>query len=369
MTTETPLKIKLRGKLKSTLPNLALVAASASICIFLAEYALRVFPQDNDNIPVSITGSKFSTYIMKPYQKATSLHGKKYEINSLGLRDKEINRPFGEIFALVAGDSQAMGYGIQEHERFSNIISETISRSPSAMQGFGCSSCKSQRVLNAAVSGYQAIDNVGMIDHLLGLGIRPRLLIVGINSTDFSSPLNWNIVNGSQVSGHSKLLPPRIEAFLKGILRNSALYQFVGNNVKRIMIQQSKANTPEAQDALSNQERLSEIQEIQLAAYTGFSQRFSRLHPSTPFVYVYIPSARELDGRSFGLPSKMLQEDTKKYSCALFIDGRQDLINSGSSIKELYALNDFAHPSYLGHRVIAESIQSRLPRLFKSCKS
>jgi len=360
-------KMHLKNKLKAGLPNFILTAITSVLCILLAEYVLRIAPQSNDNMPLKISISHFSSYLMQPNQSAVSLHGKKYETNSLGLRDKPLKQPFGEVFALVAGDSSTMGYGVQEHERFSNILSQEISRRPSFATDVGCIDCNSPRILNAGHSGYQAIDNVGMINNLLDLGIRPKLLIIGVMQNDFSESVNYKITDGQQVAV-SSLIPPQAEAFLKSTLRNSALYQLIGNSVKRIIIKGSTATTLSTQDLLNSKQKISEVQQNQLHAYLNFVSTLWHANRKVPVMFVLIPSANELN-ESLDLPTKLLKKNTKKYQCSMFVDPRKELLNSNLEIKEIYALNDRTHPSHTGHKIIAETIQVNLPKLFDDCNN
>lgn len=346
----------------AVLGKLLLFGTSTAVCMIGAEAFLRLFPQYNDNIPVKIVNSKFSSYRMAPSQSATSLHGKNYNINSLGLRDKEIHPPYGEILALVAGDSSTMGYGVQVNERFSNVLSREIFKTSSSGSNISCSDCKSKRILNAGHSGYQATDNVGMIDYLLDLGIHPKILIIGVMNNDFSSPISVVAKDGVTVRANNPLLQ-RLEISGKSILRNSALYQFVGNSVKHI-----HRRSVTMQQTTKESEDLESIEATQLNAYISFLKRFSQTSDKTPIVFAYIPTASELKGDLIP-PMSRLKKKAESYKCAAFVDPRQQLLNSGYKVKDLYALNDAVHPSAIGHKIIGFSILNEISNLSKSCSN
>ncbi len=346
----------------AVLVKLLLFGTSTAVCVIAAETFLRILPQLNDNVPVKIVSSTFSSYRMAPNQSATSLHGKNYNINSLGLRDKEFSPPYGEILALVAGDSSTMGYGVQENERFSNVMSREISKSSSLSRNIGCSDCKSNRILNAGHSGYQAIDNIGMIDYLLNLGIKPKILIVGVMTNDFSFPYSVAAKDGVNVRMDNPMLKS-LEVFVKSRLRNSALYQFVGDSLKQIyhryVTMQQKSEKSEEPEA---------VEARQLNAYISFLERFSKTSDNTPIVFVYIPTSSELKS-DLNLSMIRLNRKIESYKCASFVDPRKQLLGSGHKVKDLYALNDALHPSAISHKIIASSILNEIYNLSMSCSN
>src|SRR5262249_2554790 len=71
-----------------------------------------------------------------------------YNVNSLGVRDDEASLTRPEI--VVAGDSYAMGWGVQQDEAFPQVIRERTKR----------------RVLNAAVSSYGTVREMRLLDRV-----------------------------------------------------------------------------------------------------------------------------------------------------------------------------------------------------------
>jgi hypothetical protein len=350
-----------KNKFRDAIGNILLFTASTSMCLIGTEAALRLFPQYNDNMPVRVMGSEFSSYRMVPNQSMTSLHGKKYNINSLGLRDEEIESPYGEIFALLLGDSSTMGYGVQESERFSNLLSKKISNKNSFFKEIGCFECESRRFLNAGHAGYSAVDNLGMLNYLLNLGIKPRMLIVGVMNNDFSYPLKVTTKRGTTLRS-TNVVMAKIEVFLKNIFRNSASYQYMARSLKKIF---GIWSLPED---TNNIEKMRNINEVQLNAYKNLLARFGDSKNNSPILFVFIPEDHDLDaGLSFSM--KLLKKEIENQNCAAFVDPTEQLLSSGQKRINLYALNDPHHPSALGHRIISDTINQEISKLFISCSN
>tara|TARA_Y100001978_G_C23637567_1_gene406636 strand:- start:237 stop:1181 length:945 start_codon:yes stop_codon:yes gene_type:complete len=309
--------------------------------------------------------SKFSSYIMAPSQSEKSLHGNKYNINSLGLRDEEIDSPYGEILALAVGDSSTMGYGVKVEERFSNVLSRTISKQPLLIKKIDCSDCDSMRILNAGHSGYSAIDTLGMTNYLLNLGIKPRILIVGVANDDFGKPLEVTVRGkyGTKVARTNNPVFIMIEVYVKDILRNSATYQFVANSLKNV-----NRNMSFQQSKTSKLKKLNTTQTIQLNAFLDLLSKSKEASDNIPVIFVYLPKYWDLeDVDSYRLTINMLKKKVALSNCAVFIDPRKKLISSDYDRMDLYALNDPHHPSALGHKVISEAINEEIPNLLDAC--
>jgi lysophospholipase L1-like esterase len=72
----------------------------------------------------------------------------RYDVNSLGVRDDEASLAQPEI--VVAGDSYAMGWGVQQDDAFPQVIERKTGR----------------RVLNAAVSSYGTVREMRLLDRV-----------------------------------------------------------------------------------------------------------------------------------------------------------------------------------------------------------
>jgi len=88
-----------------------------------------------------------------------------YDVNSLGVRDDEASQAKPQI--VVAGDSYAMGWGVQQEEAFPQVIERRTGR----------------RVLNAAVASYGTVREMRLLDRV-DLS-RATTLVVQYCSNDF----------------------------------------------------------------------------------------------------------------------------------------------------------------------------------------
>jgi lysophospholipase L1-like esterase len=106
-------------------------------------------------------------------------------INKSGLREKEVSieKPSGANRILVLGDSNTFGYGIDEKQRFSNLLSERLPNS--------------QEVVNFGVFGF-GTDQEALLFEREGLRYRPDIVILAFSAGDLSD--NMSSIN----SGVSK---------------------------------------------------------------------------------------------------------------------------------------------------------------------
>lgn len=98
-----------------------------------------------------------------------------YKINSLGLRDKEIDiESSGGFRILLLGDSFAQGYGVEGQDSFPEILEQMLN-------GQGAANVE---VVNTGVFGYSPL-----VEYLYlkkkGLAFDPDLVVVAVSLTDF----------------------------------------------------------------------------------------------------------------------------------------------------------------------------------------
>jgi hypothetical protein len=106
-------------------------------------------------------------YTLRPgrYTFSNVEYSTPYDVNSLGVRDDEASLAQPEI--VVAGDSYAMGWGVQQDETFPQVIERRTGR----------------RVLNAAVASYGTVREMRLLDRV-DLS-RATTLVVQYCSNDF----------------------------------------------------------------------------------------------------------------------------------------------------------------------------------------
>jgi hypothetical protein len=159
--------------------------------------------RDKDSIQFSRDCAKYDeelTYTLRPgtCNFAGPEFSTTYYVNSLGLRDDENSLNAPEV--IVLGDSQAMGWGVEQQETFPQIIEKRTGR----------------RVLNAAVSSYGTAREIMSLKRLN----RERLRFLVIQYSNNDSPENrafyenknrLNIMTRSNyeriVNGQEKMVP------------------------------------------------------------------------------------------------------------------------------------------------------------------
>jgi lysophospholipase L1-like esterase len=99
--------------------------------------------------------------------------GPQQSINSLGFRDKEIPPKTGERYRIaVVGDSFAWGQGIEERERFSNLLGQYLGAS--------------YEVLNFGIPGNNLPEHLAVLER--ALGVAPDFVLLQLYVNDFEMP-------------------------------------------------------------------------------------------------------------------------------------------------------------------------------------
>ncbi|MFB6199730.1 MAG: GDSL-type esterase/lipase family protein [Candidatus Nanohaloarchaea archaeon] len=120
--------------------------------------------------------------------------------NSLGVRDEHIDAENSSIRILVVGDSFTFGWGVQEQNRFTELVERRLDNSTS----------RGVDVLNAGIPGY------GMRDYYLFLKHRatrynPDIVVVAFSYDDkLYRKLNDRIWNEVQTKNMSSSLPSKV---------------------------------------------------------------------------------------------------------------------------------------------------------------
>ena len=170
--------------------NLALVIISTIFTLLLSEVAIRFLGQTT--MYVSPERDRFWRYdsllgwTHQPGQNGvfvTPQFRTAVSINSQGLRDREYSyeRQNGKQRILILGDSFAWGYGVEEHQRFSELLESSLG----------------VEAINAGVSGYSTDQELIWFRNV-GINYSPDLVIVvfaGNDIGDNSRDLVSNIYN------------------------------------------------------------------------------------------------------------------------------------------------------------------------------
>ncbi len=149
-----------------------------------------------------------------------------YRINSVGIRDKEITPTPDKFRVLFLGDSQTFGEGVEEHERFSNLVEQNL---------------EAVYTINAGVPGYGIHQMLSYLKYF-GVKLKPDLVVFTLISGDLDRAaygmLQTNKPNPPP-SPHLVRSPEEFEKLqsrdIEG-LQHSYLYSFARVQLKLLML-------------------------------------------------------------------------------------------------------------------------------------
>jgi lysophospholipase L1-like esterase len=180
--------MKLNRRLKEASINLAIVIATLVICLLLFETYFAVFnpqlPNRNETRENEFTFFEYDSLLgwkNKPNAEGIFVMPDSrtfVKINSKGLRDKEYSyeKPDGIKRIVVLGDSFTWGYGVEDKDRFTEILEDSL--------------LNNYEVINMGVSGY-GTDQELLTLETEGVKYNPDLVIVAFHPvTDLEDNAN-----------------------------------------------------------------------------------------------------------------------------------------------------------------------------------
>ncbi len=186
MTQSTPKK---SSKAREILKGIVLTGFSVLLCVGLLEIVVRIlepaevmryFYSQDDNI----LHHKFKPNATGRYK--TTEFDTDYNINSLGLRDKEysISKPPNTFRILMVGDSFTEGDGVYSNETFSKRLEEKLQ----TLKG-----SRKYEVINAGVGSYSSLLEYLYLKNY-GLELQPDLVILNFDLSDVYDDLAYTAV-------------------------------------------------------------------------------------------------------------------------------------------------------------------------------
>ncbi len=166
-------------KLRELGKGILLTTVSIVVCLGLLEVVVRLvepkevmryfYSQDDD-----ILHHKFKPNASGRYK--TNEFDTDYNINSLGLRDKEysVRKPDNTFRILMLGDSYTEGDGVHSHETFSKLLEDQLQTRTGPMK---------YEVINAGVGSYSPLLEYIYLKHY-GLQLEPDLVILNFDLSD-----------------------------------------------------------------------------------------------------------------------------------------------------------------------------------------
>src|SRR5947207_2834778 len=127
-------KVRKQGFLKGLSGKLALLTVSTGICLLLLEFIVRaLFPffSPRAQIPFHATEDNFFLGpISQQVRQATPKgdYNVRVSFNQYGFRDTKDLRDSSERDIFVVGDSFSMGWGVEENQRYSNLLENKLAR-------------------------------------------------------------------------------------------------------------------------------------------------------------------------------------------------------------------------------------------------
>ena len=289
------------------------------------------------HIPVAMCKPNFNGY----FSQNNGNFRVKININSFGFREKEnIDQANDRIW--IIGDSMAFGWGVEENERYSNVLSNLINEKTYNLASPGTALC-----------GYQAIISQ-LPEHLI-----PKSIILGLvlendvqNYKCKENSKKWHLNKNSDQNLNNE--PDDLKLFLT---KRSALYNFFTVSIKRLEI----VNKFFVSLGLIKKPHISHnlINKVKIPSLVADSVREilnlkSMLPQNTPFYVLIAPTRIEI--RDAEPNSRFLRESIT-----------EKLLNSNITVidpfkafrKEGFSPTHFTHDGHwskLGHELAAREI-------------
>jgi hypothetical protein len=340
------------AKNHSILSNSILFVFSLAFSIAMAEIICQIIPFSNDSDPTYKLAHDILPYSMKPNSESTSIHGNLIKINNHGLRDHEYSyeKAEGTFRILVLGDSIEFAYGRKMEDGYTKVLERQLN-------ALANKKYKTVEVINTGHPVFNAHDKYNYLQ-LYGLKYSPDILIVSLNSTDFSStafsvgPSKRIIIDGIDSLPGSFLL--NFPSWVKKFLRKSHLYHATGRGVRNFRHYFQNTSVPLAQKKVPV-----EILENTLGYMDDFISSVSS--NQSPIYFVFIPMRQEVMSKALNTPEFYEQIKKNEQEGKVVAINMLELLEEFSGrTNEIFAHKDPAHPNTKGHQIIADRLFDEL---------
>jgi len=188
--------------------NLLVLSFSSLIALFVLEFGLRwlaphldpsgsvTFHVTEDRVPLGLANTTVRQF------KNTGDYDVEVAFNRHGLRDRKDLTQAAESDVFVVGDSYSMGWGVEEDERFSDVLDESIA----------------ERVFNISIPA-DLIGYRSLVGYAESLGAPIGRLVIGVCMEN--DLLDYDALEASPTHGRPKIGLGRVKVWLTG---SSALY-------------------------------------------------------------------------------------------------------------------------------------------------
>jgi lysophospholipase L1-like esterase len=334
------------AKIRIILTNSILVILSLAFSIAIAEIICRIIPFSNDSDPTYKLTHDILPYSMKPNSESTSIHGNLIKINSHGLRDHEYSYEKEEdtFRILVLGDSIEFGLGAKMEDGYTKVLENQLN-------ALANKKYKVIEIINAGHPLFNTLDRYNYL-RLYGLKYSPDLLIVSLNSTNFSvGSSSLLVIDGITYSpGSTFSLPPRVKRFL----RKSHLYIATGWWITKLRQQTTDLAAP-----VVNKKALTE----KLEATQNYLDNFiaAGLNNKFPVYFAFMAIRHEVMSKTIIAPEFYEQiEIIAQEEKTLVINMLEPLSKFSDKTDDIFAHKDPSHLNTKGHKIIADHLFHKL---------
>lgn len=321
-------------------PALAL-GAGVLLAVGAGEFILSRTPSLIDNPPGQFRRSQTRAFEHTPNFRGRDRFGNEIRINSLGFRERELDRkkPAGTVRILVLGDSVAFGDGVSAEEAFPRRLEERFASKSGSVE-----------VLNAGVRGYNTYQELCLLREV-GLALGPDTVILFYTTND-AEPL----------SKQEGLIDPRFGWAVQAkdfVKKHSYLYAFFRKNFEvlrkntspeKFMETYNDQFDPKSPGWAASYGSLKEMKaladtlgaRLALAVYPRLEWSAQKYPPASDRVHRQVLDA----GRSLGIET---------------IDLLPPLMRGAPDVSAIKITpSDTFHPNPKGHRLIAEILGAYL---------
>ena len=332
--------------MSNLLKNFMVLSIAMLLALFIAEIVARSIKFYNDTNPIELKYSESLPFLMVPNAKAKTIYGVTIEINSLGLRNKEINKEKAEDVSriLAVGDSTTFGYGVELEQSYPSVLDRDI-------QDYNFK--KKYEVINMGHSGFNLFDYFQLIS-TIGLSLDPDIILIGIMGNDYTNKsLKLSIKTGIGLRAGSFWDRYEVSPIIIKLLRKSALYLTLGNAIKSFHFSRNQA---QQKTITENTNLVDELEKILLK----FASMSSQHNVKTAFIY--LPTKTEIDSGNAAYPEfiKLLQKISKNNDDVYTFNILNDIEKKKGEKSNLFTDQDYVHPNPEGHDVFAKKIFDKL---------
>ena len=293
-----------------------------------------------------------------PYKPDPDIPETMVHINNQGVRGRyfPVKKPEGVKRVLILGDSNTFGYGVEEDDRFSDLLSDMLP--------------DSYEVMNFGVFGY-ATDQETLLFQRTGILYRPDIVVLGFSAGDLSD--NMNSINvgynkpffkleGTRMVLHN-IPVPRYSPYMKNISRRSPVKNFFyrHSHIYRLLLKRLVSLNLYGKYSVSEMS-LEEGMNVTLSIINS-TNMFCRTSGCRLVVLlisngIWIDALREVPDTRIGYYTP-LKHNLERLGIPV-IDTTDHFIHNAKKEEPAFFPNDPVHITTRGNELVAESLYEGL---------